>query len=97
MAFLDRHENTEDWLKWAIEFVRRGLWPSHVIEVYGPHGPHADLMWGEAEASVDGEYPACFDLEVVFKTASGIGGIHDVRGVRIEAKDEGYEGKRKLT
>jgi hypothetical protein len=23
MAFLDRHENTEDWLKWAIEFVRR--------------------------------------------------------------------------
>jgi len=74
--------------------VRRGLWPSHAIEVHGPHLLHADLRWGEARASVDGGHPICFDLEVAFKTARGIAGIHDMRGVPIEAKDRDCDGKR---
>ena len=33
MADLDKRENREDWLKWAIEFMRRGIWPEDVITV----------------------------------------------------------------
>ena len=69
VADLDKRENREDWIKWAIEFVSRGIEPEDVITVHGPHSP-ADYMWGEM-----GPYE--------FRTASGIRGIHDVRGVRV--------------
>jgi hypothetical protein len=85
MAFLDKHGNREDWLKWAIEFMRRGLWVGEAVEVHGPHGPNADLMWGEAEASEEGGDESTF--EVSFTTVRGITGIHDVRGVRIQVKE----------
>ena|SRR6266700_172333 len=55
MAELDKHQHREDWLKWAIEFMRRGLWLGPEITVHGPHEPPSDYMWGEAEALIDGE------------------------------------------
>jgi len=67
MTFLDRHRDREEWLKWAIEFARRGLWASPVIQVHGPHGPHADMMWSEAEACVDGEPSGSLDLDGVLR------------------------------
>jgi hypothetical protein len=39
MADLDKHLNREDWLRWAIEFMRRGLWLDQEITVHGPHDP----------------------------------------------------------
>ena len=50
MAELERHQDRESWVSWAIEFVRRGLWPADVITVHGPHASSADHFWGEAEA-----------------------------------------------
>ena len=50
MAELERHQDRESWVSWAIEFVRRGLWPADVITVHGPHASPADRFWGEAEA-----------------------------------------------
>ena len=84
MADLHKHEFREAWLKWAIEFMRRGLWADEYIEVHGPHGPEADYMWGDAEAWEDGGNQGG---EVIFQTARGIRGIHAVRGVRMEYKD----------
>ena len=50
MAELERRQDRESWVSWAIEFVRRGLWPADVITVHGPHASSADRFWGEAEA-----------------------------------------------
>jgi hypothetical protein len=74
MADLYKHdeEMREDWLKWAIEFAKRGIWPEDYITVHGPHSPY-DYMWGEM-----GGYE--------FRTCGGIHGIHDVRGVRIHER-----------
>jgi len=55
MAELGKHENRESWILWAIEFMRRGLWLGPEITVHGPHEPPDNFMWGEAEASIDGE------------------------------------------
>ena len=54
MAELYKHDEDEreSWLTWAIEFMRRGLWPDEEITVHGPHdSSHA--MWGSAEAELD--------------------------------------------
>jgi hypothetical protein len=63
-------------MRWAIEFVRRDIWPDDTITVHGPHSP-ADFMWGEM-----GDY--------TFRTMPGIRGIHDVRGVRVSRLVYGY-------
>src|SRR2546426_2460378 len=42
VAELERHQDRESWVSWAIEFVRRGLWPADVITVHGPHASSAD-------------------------------------------------------
>lgn len=55
MAELRKREDREDWIRWAIELMRRGLWLGPEITVHGPHEPPSDYMWGEAEASIDGE------------------------------------------
>ena len=86
MADLYRHVDREGWIRWAIEFVRRGLWPDDLITVHGPHAPY-DFMWGEADATFDGER---LGGHFTFRTASGIKGIFDVRGVRIRQTD-GWE------
>jgi hypothetical protein len=49
MADLNKRDDREDWLKWAIEFMKRGLWAGDYITVHGPHSP-ADYMWDEADA-----------------------------------------------
>jgi len=41
-------DHREDWLRFAKEFARRGLWPIDEIEVHGPHHPR-DYMWGVVE------------------------------------------------
>ena len=84
MADLNKRDDREDWLKWAIEFMKRGLWAGDYIAVYGPHSP-ADFMWGEADATWDG--PG-YSLRCEFQTARGMHSIHDVRGVRIVNGDE---------
>src|SRR5437899_3713549 len=50
VAELERHQDRDSWVSWAIEFVRRGLWPADVITVHGPHASSADHFWGDAEA-----------------------------------------------
>ena len=52
MADLNKRDDREAWLKWAIEFRKRGLWASDYITVHGPHSP-ADHMWGEADATCE--------------------------------------------
>ncbi len=84
MADLNKRDEREDWLKWAIEFMKRGLWAGDYITVHGPHGP-ADYMWGDADATWDG---LGYSLRCEFQTARGIHSIHDVRGVRIVNGDE---------
>ena len=79
MGDLHKRDDREDWLKWAIEFMKRGLWADDYITVHGPHSP-ADYMWGEAQAEWDG---VGHWLRCEFRTARRIRGIHDVRGVRI--------------
>jgi|HubBroStandDraft_1064217.scaffolds.fasta_scaffold05938_2 hypothetical protein len=37
MADLNKRNDREDWLKWAIEFMKRGLWAGDCITVDGPH------------------------------------------------------------
>jgi hypothetical protein len=71
MAEVCKHdeETREDWIRWAMEFVKRGIEPEDCITVHGPHAPN-DYMWGEM-----GEYE--------FRTCRGTRGIHDVRGLRI--------------
>lgn len=60
MAYLDRRHDRADWLTWAVEFMRRGLWLDEQITVHGPHDV-SGAMWGEATARVDGErwWPDC--------------------------------------
>jgi hypothetical protein len=70
MAFLGRHEQREAWIRWGVEFARRGVLPEDPIEVHGPHGYPADRMWGTM-----GDYE--------FLTPRGIRGIWDIRGVRV--------------
>ena len=84
MAFLDKHEDQEAWLAWAIEFMRRGLYPEDKIEVHGPHAPH-DFMWGSAFCTdiVDGGY-----FEVKFRTSRC--SIWDIRGVTIKKTEKEY-------
>lgn len=53
MAYLDKRKDREDWLHWAIEFARRGLWADTLITVHGPHDP-TNAMWGDAEARTHG-------------------------------------------
>jgi hypothetical protein len=84
MADLDKRDAREDWLKWAIEFMKRGLWAGDYIAVYGPHSP-ADYIRGEADAASDG---LGYSLRCEFHTARGIHSIHDVRGVRIVNGDQ---------
>lgn len=47
MADLEKHEDRESWIRWAREFVRRGLWPVEIITVHGPHSPPSDCHWGK--------------------------------------------------
>jgi len=42
----------EDWIRWAMQFMRRGLWLGDSIEVHGPHDSSGQ-MWGDAEAWTD--------------------------------------------
>jgi hypothetical protein len=74
MAELDRRLNRESWLKWAIEFMRHGLWLGPEITVHGPHEPPDNLMWGEAEASIDGVKDS--QGTCVFRTARGVRKYH---------------------
>jgi hypothetical protein len=60
MANLHKRDDREDWLTWAIEFMRRGLWLDRYITVHGPHDA-SGAMWGDATAQVDGQeyWPEC--------------------------------------
>jgi hypothetical protein len=69
MADLDKHSDREDWIRWAVEFMRRGIWPEETITVHGPHSPPANLMWGQM-----GDYE--------FATPHNTP-MHDPRGVRV--------------
>ncbi len=78
MAELERHQDRESWVSWAIEFVRRGLWPADVITVHGPHASAADRFWGEAEAW---DESGTWSYTVAFQTPARHG--WDRRGVRL--------------
>jgi len=49
MAELWKQVDREDWLTWAIEFMRRGLRADDCITLHGPHD-QCGLMWGRAGA-----------------------------------------------
>jgi hypothetical protein len=83
MANLEKRRNRKDWLRWAIELLRRGIWAGETIIVHGPHGPDTSFMWGETDGSSDppdGLFSGC---KVTFRTASGIRGKYDTRGLRV--------------
>jgi len=84
MADLEKHGDRKDWLRWAIELLRRGIWAGDVITVHGPHGPDSPFMWGEVEGWLDGAPGGGL---FTFRTASDICGIYDVRGVRVRDDD----------
>ncbi len=54
MAELHKQHDRADWLTWAIEFMRRGLWLDEEITVHGPHDS-TNRMWGDATARIDGK------------------------------------------
>ncbi len=88
MADLEKRDDRKDWLRWAIELLRRGVWAGDIITVHGPH-PGASCMWGETEGQLDvgaGWYGTPF-ATVEFRTVSGIRGIYDVRGVTVRNRD----------
>ena len=87
MAIINKHEDRESWIRWAIEFLRRGLWVDDSIELHGPHQSPADCMWGKADAQWDGS-EECY--EVSFQTAKEIKNRYDLRGVRIEQLDSSH-------
>ncbi len=78
MACLSKDD--EGWYAWAVELVRRGLYPMDSITVHGPHGYPADFMWGEAECckGMDGDYH-----EVKFRSRRPCRGIWDIHGVTV--------------
>jgi len=78
VAELERHQDRDSWVSWAIEFVRRGLWPADVITVHGPHASPADRCWGEAEAW---DESGTWSYTVAFQTPARHG--WDRRGVRL--------------
>jgi hypothetical protein len=87
MADLDKQTDRLDWRRWAIELLRRGIWAGDTITVHGPHSPY-DYMWGETEGETDEISGSGFCRTFSFRTASGIRGIYDVRGVTVR-DDEG--------
>ena len=52
MAILEKRADREDWVRWAIAFMVRGLWLDPEITVHGPH-ERGERMWGDAWATVD--------------------------------------------
>jgi len=72
-------------MKWAIEFLRRGLWVSDCITVHGLHAPPADFMWGTAGAIVDGDESCAVDS--TFTTSRRVRNKYDVRWVQIKNSD----------
>jgi hypothetical protein len=88
VADLEKHETAtrEGSIQWAIELVRRGLWPAEdYITVHGPHEPPADRMWSEAEVWIDGGWGA---RSVYLQTIRGIGSIGAVRGVPVRDRED---------
>lgn len=47
MAEIEKHRDRETWIRWAREFIRRGLWPADIITIHGPHPYPLDFHWGE--------------------------------------------------
>ena len=78
VAELERHQDRDSWVSWAIEFVRRGLWPADVITVHGPLASSADRFWGEAKAW---DESGTWSYTVAFQTPARHG--WDRRGVRL--------------
>lgn len=72
----------ESWLAWLIEFMKRGLRPCDEFVVHGPHSPHAEYMWGEAEC---GFFNGC-GVEVYFETAPCCS-IFSIKGIKIRDKE----------
>lgn len=79
----DSERTREAWLMFAVEFARRGLWPTEDVETHGPHAPESTI-WGKAmvEQASTGE---TFLIE--FGTPGGRDGIWDVRGLRVWVSD----------
>ena len=67
MAYLEKHGNREDWVKWAREFVRRGLRPGREITIHGPHQYPCDYHWGEVLCQREGD-PSHIWMEVKFQS-----------------------------
>ena len=87
MAYLEKHSDNEreSWLRWGIEFMRRGLWLDVAITVHGPHDS-TQTMWGQADASIDGEPRAC---ECTFLAKAGRSKYDPIR-IRIQTNDERF-------
>ena len=82
MAGLSKKD--DGWYAWAVELVRRGLYPTDCITVHGPHGYPADFMWGEAESckSMTGDYH-----DVIFQSRRPCWGYLNIHGVTVWEAD----------
>src|SRR5262249_24532310 len=84
MADLHKRVDREDWLTWAIEFMRRGLWLDEEITVHGPHDASC-VMWGDALAFTDGDQ---YGVECSFRAS---GKRNKYRPTRIRICDEEHQ------
>ena len=84
-------EDREDWVRWAIAFVQRGLWLDDEVNVHGPHDASGH-MWGDTWAKLDstGEQ-APFDFFAKGRRKYDPGDIRIYRGEVGEAVDESEE------
>lgn len=83
----DDEQMLESWFAWSYEFMRRGLKPISEIEVHGPHGDPANLMWGTVECEdVNGES----DM-FQFATRRPCHSIWQIKGVKIKSETSGEE------
>jgi|SRR5215469_247863 len=65
MAILNKLYDREDWLRWAIAFMKHGLWLNAEFEVHEPNN-NGDSIWGNAFAKADStghDFPCVFFAE----------------------------------
>ena len=80
----DDGSTREGWLRYAVEFARRGLYPPDEITTHGPHAEPADRIWGAAEARDHRRTPWI----VSFETAPGIVGRDDLDTLTMWSDDD---------
>jgi hypothetical protein len=91
MADLEKHDelDRESWIRWSVEFMRRGLWPDDIITVHGPHSKTG--FWNNRGEEVSCEIDGTNDVvDVLFRSRKPHHtGKYDVRNVKFYDSNDG--------